>query len=232
MQEKLDIFVLAHFGGWFVKALVIRDTRLLWVLSVLFEAAEISLRHVLPNFWECWWDHVSFEQIKTPQRSSAELKSVAAERVSVGWGVQLLLDVFGCNMLGIYLGLFCCRKLQVRSYHWHRSYSASLSRVGCALGLTAASCASSAGAPSQKRPLIKGLSARGKALAACASSEAEFASSSGGKERRASSSKEMRCLASPTEGEFVSSSCPAARPAKSALRWQSALFSPLTPYEL
>ena len=24
-----------------------------------FELIEISLRHWLPNFWECWWDHVS-----------------------------------------------------------------------------------------------------------------------------------------------------------------------------
>ncbi|OEH78314.1 phosphatidyl serine synthase [Cyclospora cayetanensis] len=52
--DKLDIFVLAHFFGWLVKAMVIRDTWLLWILSVLFEWMEISFRHILPNFWECW----------------------------------------------------------------------------------------------------------------------------------------------------------------------------------
>ena len=29
------------------------------VLSVLFEINEYSLEHQLPNFHECWWDHVS-----------------------------------------------------------------------------------------------------------------------------------------------------------------------------
>ena len=55
----MDLFVLAHFFGWLIKAMVIRDWRLLWVLSILFEWMEITFRHILPNFWECWWDHVS-----------------------------------------------------------------------------------------------------------------------------------------------------------------------------
>ena len=59
VQEKLDIFVFAHLAGWLIKALVIREVHLLWVLSLLFEFMEISFRHILPNFWECWWDHVS-----------------------------------------------------------------------------------------------------------------------------------------------------------------------------
>ncbi|KFG39615.1 phosphatidyl serine synthase [Toxoplasma gondii p89] len=87
-RGSMDVFVLAHFFGWLVKALIIRDARLLWILSVLFEWMEISLRHILPNFWECWWDH-------------------------------LILDVFGCNLLGMYLGLALCRRFQMKEYFWH-----------------------------------------------------------------------------------------------------------------
>jgi phosphatidylserine synthase 2 len=32
------------------------------VISVGFEILEYSLEHQLPNFSECWWDHVSFNK--------------------------------------------------------------------------------------------------------------------------------------------------------------------------
>jgi len=52
-----DEFVPAHFIGWFLKTLMLRDVYLCTFLSVLFEILEYSLAHVLPNFNECWWDH-------------------------------------------------------------------------------------------------------------------------------------------------------------------------------
>lgn len=55
--EKCDVFLPAHFFGWWAKALIIRDYWLLTVISVLFEVLEYSLEHQLPNFSECWWDH-------------------------------------------------------------------------------------------------------------------------------------------------------------------------------
>lgn len=39
--------------------MIIRDTKVAWIISGSFELIEISFRHWLPNFWECWWDHVS-----------------------------------------------------------------------------------------------------------------------------------------------------------------------------
>jgi phosphatidylserine synthase 2 len=51
-----DEFVIAHVLGWWCKALLLRDRRLLWPLSLGFELAEASLAHALPNFNECWWD--------------------------------------------------------------------------------------------------------------------------------------------------------------------------------
>jgi len=53
-----DEFVPAHFLGWFGKAILLRDYWLCWTLSISFEILEVSLEHLLPNFAECWWDHI------------------------------------------------------------------------------------------------------------------------------------------------------------------------------
>ena len=52
----LDVYMMAHLMGWWMKMLIVRDVKLCWVLSLIFEFMEVSLRHQLPNFWECWWD--------------------------------------------------------------------------------------------------------------------------------------------------------------------------------
>lgn len=54
----LDEFILAHIVGYIGKAILFRDLKLCWVLSLSFEIVEISLQHILENFKECWWDHV------------------------------------------------------------------------------------------------------------------------------------------------------------------------------
>lgn len=56
-QDKLDGFVPAHFIGWYLKTLMIRDWWMCSIVSVMFEFLEYSLEHQLPNFSECWWDH-------------------------------------------------------------------------------------------------------------------------------------------------------------------------------
>ncbi|KAJ1559184.1 hypothetical protein HK405_011678 [Cladochytrium tenue] len=56
--DQMDVFVLAHTFGWYAKALVLRDYWFCWILSIMFEVMEYSLEHQLPNFAECWWDHV------------------------------------------------------------------------------------------------------------------------------------------------------------------------------
>ncbi|XP_072615326.1 phosphatidylserine synthase 2 isoform X1 [Vulpes vulpes] len=55
--DKLDGFVPAHFLGWYLKTLMIRDWWMCTIVSVMFEFLEYSLEHQLPNFSECWWDH-------------------------------------------------------------------------------------------------------------------------------------------------------------------------------
>lgn len=52
-----DEFFIAHFVGWIVKALMIRDWGILWAQSLIFEVLEITFQYALPNFNECWWDH-------------------------------------------------------------------------------------------------------------------------------------------------------------------------------
>ncbi|KAH0913154.1 hypothetical protein HID58_036475 [Brassica napus] len=53
-----DEFFLAHIFGWWGKAILIRNQPLLWVLSIGFELLELTFRHMLPNFNECWWDSI------------------------------------------------------------------------------------------------------------------------------------------------------------------------------
>ena len=40
--------------------IIIRDVKLCFFISILFEIMELTFRHWLPNFNECWWDHVFF----------------------------------------------------------------------------------------------------------------------------------------------------------------------------
>ncbi|KND01631.1 uncharacterized protein SPPG_09115 [Spizellomyces punctatus DAOM BR117] len=58
LWDQMDVFVIAHALGWYAKAIVLRDYWFCWILSVMFEMMEYSLAHQLPNFAECWWDHV------------------------------------------------------------------------------------------------------------------------------------------------------------------------------
>ncbi|XP_078428378.1 phosphatidyl serine synthase family protein isoform X2 [Wolffia australiana] len=57
-ETLFDEFVLAHIFGWWAKAIMIRNQPLLWILSIGFELMELTFRHMLPNFNECWWDSI------------------------------------------------------------------------------------------------------------------------------------------------------------------------------
>lgn len=51
-----DRFVIAHFGGWVAKAVVLQDPLILWTMSVTWEFVEIAARTGFANFRECWFD--------------------------------------------------------------------------------------------------------------------------------------------------------------------------------
>jgi len=41
-----------------MKAIVIRHYGILWSISVMWELTEMVFGHLLPNFYECWWDNL------------------------------------------------------------------------------------------------------------------------------------------------------------------------------
>ncbi|XP_003738004.2 phosphatidylserine synthase 1-like [Galendromus occidentalis] len=56
--SHLDVFVVGHFFGWTMKAVLIRHYGICWTISVTWEITEMAFAHLLPNFVECWWDAV------------------------------------------------------------------------------------------------------------------------------------------------------------------------------
>jgi len=61
IYDAIDIHFYAHLFGWWFKMLIIRDVKMAWICSISFELMEITFRHWLPNFYECWWDHLFFD---------------------------------------------------------------------------------------------------------------------------------------------------------------------------
>ena len=58
LYSHLDWFAFGHYWGWGMKALVIRHYGILWSISVMWELTEMVFGHLLPNFYECWWDNL------------------------------------------------------------------------------------------------------------------------------------------------------------------------------
>ena len=58
VSSRVDLFVVAHFLGWLVKAVMMRSTSLCWFISGLWEPSEIMFSTMLPNFAECRWDQL------------------------------------------------------------------------------------------------------------------------------------------------------------------------------
>ena len=79
-----DVHFVAHFGGWWFKMMIIRDVKIAWIISLSFELVEISFRHWLTNFWECWWDVVSFLEF-TKSNPSFTLALPRRLRMQHGW---------------------------------------------------------------------------------------------------------------------------------------------------
>lgn len=98
MDQVYDVFMVAHFLGWTLKALILRDWGLMWVASVLFEVLETSFGHLYPNFNECWWDH-------------------------------LVLDIFGCNFIGMCLGMYLVERITTHQFNWTGRPSTSFGKM-------------------------------------------------------------------------------------------------------
>jgi phosphatidylserine synthase 2 len=99
VTDRIDIFVIAHALGWFVKGMIMRDVRVAWICSIFFEFVEIAFAHWLPNFNECWWD-------------------------------SIIMDVFGCNMIGIHVADILLKRLGMTRFDFlNRSTSRQNNRA-------------------------------------------------------------------------------------------------------
>lgn len=58
LYNHLDWFAFGHYWGWGMKALIVRHYGLLWSVSIMWELTEMVFGHLLPNFYECWWDNL------------------------------------------------------------------------------------------------------------------------------------------------------------------------------
>ncbi len=59
-HQNIELETISHvFCVCVCQTLMIRDWWMCMIISVMFEFLEYSLEHQLPNFSECWWDHVS-----------------------------------------------------------------------------------------------------------------------------------------------------------------------------
>ena len=56
LWEHCDVFVPGHIIGWMYKAMLVRHYGMLWTISLMWEVTEVFFAHILPNFYECWWD--------------------------------------------------------------------------------------------------------------------------------------------------------------------------------
>lgn len=67
LRTVLHLLLTLHFCPLCLpQTLMIRDWWMCMIISVMFEFLEYSLEHQLPNFSECWWDHVRTKHTSAP----------------------------------------------------------------------------------------------------------------------------------------------------------------------
>ena len=58
LWSHFDWFAFGHYWGWGMKALLLRHYGICWSISIMWELTEMVFGHLLPNFYECWWDNM------------------------------------------------------------------------------------------------------------------------------------------------------------------------------
>ena len=111
-----DVFVLAHFFGWIMQALILRNMTLCWTISILFEVCERCLKHWFPNFNECWWDSVILDVLVCNGLGifiGMKLVNYLAFRT---WDKRLIEDVESKDKIRRMLNQFTPRSYRI--YEW------------------------------------------------------------------------------------------------------------------
>lgn len=98
------------------QTLMIRDWWMCMIISVMFEFLEYSLEHQLPNFSECWWDHVGAAGKAAQPGGGAVVPGPEAN--TSPFPTQWIMDVLICNGLGIYCGMKTLEWLSLKTYKW------------------------------------------------------------------------------------------------------------------
>jgi len=109
-----DEFVLAHILGWTGKAILLRHSGFCIMYGVLFEMCEVALQHHLPNFIECWWDHIVVDIIVCNGlgifiglRVVRMLQMKPYDWVSWKWQESVSPRGVAVIMIGLAFGLIC-----------------------------------------------------------------------------------------------------------------------------
>eukprot|EP00731_Ephydatia_muelleri_P001822 Em0001g1822a len=96
---KVDSSALHQTVCWMVKAIVVRDSSVLWVLNFLQALTETHVRTLLPP---------------TANESGCSNSSSS----SCCWWQSLALDPFVFNAVGIHAGMYVCKKLEMMELQW------------------------------------------------------------------------------------------------------------------
>lgn len=97
---KVDSSALHQTVCWMVKAIVVRDSSVLWVLNFLQALTETHVRTLLPP---------------TANESGCSNSSSSS---SCCWWQSLALDPFVFNAVGIHAGMYVCKKLEMMELQW------------------------------------------------------------------------------------------------------------------
>lgn len=62
-RQLTSLWFIAHIIGWWAKMCIFRDWGLCIAYSFMFEAAELSLQSLIPEFQECWWDSIILDAL-------------------------------------------------------------------------------------------------------------------------------------------------------------------------
>lgn len=117
----LDEFVLAHSLGWWAKALLIRNTALLWVYSVMFELLELTFAVRCQSGGDKNWDGAEFVAHQCNQFDAGALCSASQiTPACAAWQLHPSIHCLGVPVSD--LQSVCLRGLHTACSAWHHAH--------------------------------------------------------------------------------------------------------------
>jgi hypothetical protein len=117
----LDEFVLAHSLGWWAKALLIRNTALLWVYSVMFELLELTFAVRWQTGGDKNWDGAELVAHQCNQFDAGALCSASQRTPAcIAWQLHPSIHCLGVPVSD--LQSVCLRGLHNACSAWHHAH--------------------------------------------------------------------------------------------------------------